>query len=60
MDTLKGAWIAFEINIRAGVIGTFSVVDVLGASVELYRLVDLLLSPTYCYITFQDKSAASR
>ncbi|KAH0830757.1 hypothetical protein J3R83DRAFT_2237 [Lanmaoa asiatica] len=37
VDTLKGTWLAFEMNLRAGVVGAFSVGDVLGASVELYR-----------------------
>ncbi|KAG6376336.1 hypothetical protein JVT61DRAFT_2317 [Boletus reticuloceps] len=37
VDTLRGAWSAFEINVRAGLVGAFSVADVLGATVELYR-----------------------
>ncbi|KAG9318671.1 hypothetical protein JVU11DRAFT_765 [Chiua virens] len=37
VDTLKGAWLAFDINLRSGVAGAFSIVDILGASVELYR-----------------------
>lgn len=37
VDTLKGTWSAFEINVRAGLAGAFSVTDVLGATVELYR-----------------------
>ncbi|KAH0827179.1 hypothetical protein J3R83DRAFT_4871 [Lanmaoa asiatica] len=37
VDTLEGTWLAFEMNLRAGVVGAFSVGDVLGASVELYR-----------------------
>lgn len=42
-ETLKGVWIAFEVNGRASVVGAYSVADVLGASVELYRLVDPVL-----------------
>lgn len=60
VDILKGAWLAFEINVRAGVVGAFSVVDVLGASVELYRLGDPLFSLTICHTTFQNKSATPR
>lgn len=60
VDTLKGVWLAFEINVRAGVVGAFSIVDVLGASVELYKLGDPLFFLTICHITCQNKSSTSR
>ena len=59
VDTLRGAWLAFEINVRAGLVGAFSVADVLGATVELYRSVDPLFSLAVCHATSQNKSATS-
>ncbi|KAF8559768.1 hypothetical protein OG21DRAFT_1402239 [Imleria badia] len=44
VDTLRGVWSAFEINVRAGLAGAFSIADVLGAAVELYRSVVALSS----------------
>lgn len=59
-DTLGGAWLAFEINSRAGLVGAFSVADILGATVELYRLVDSLFSSATCNTPSQNKSTTSR
>jgi hypothetical protein len=40
VETLRGTWFSFETNARAGMVGAFSAMDVLGATVELYRWVD--------------------
>ncbi|KIK96331.1 hypothetical protein PAXRUDRAFT_10898 [Paxillus rubicundulus Ve08.2h10] len=37
VETLRGTWFSFEANARAGMVGAFSAMDVLGATVELYR-----------------------
>ncbi|KIJ16952.1 hypothetical protein PAXINDRAFT_168391 [Paxillus involutus ATCC 200175] len=37
VETLRGTWFSFETNARAGMVGAFSAMDVLGATVELYR-----------------------
>lgn len=60
VDTLKGTWLAFEVNIRAGVVGAFGIADVLGATVELYRSGDSPLSLAFCHATSQNKSTTSR
>ncbi|KAF9246326.1 hypothetical protein BU15DRAFT_39687 [Melanogaster broomeanus] len=39
VDTMKGTWFAFETNARAGMVGAFSAMEVLGATVEIYRWV---------------------
>lgn len=60
MDTVKGTWLAFEVHVRAGVVGAFSVADVLGAAVELYRSADPQFFLTVCHATSQNESATAR
>lgn len=60
MDTLRGTWLAFEVNVRAGVVSAFSVADVLGVTVELYRSADPPPPLTICHTTSQNKGTTSR
>lgn len=60
VDALRGVWSAFEINVRAGLVGAFNVADILGTAVELYRSVVTLSSLAVRHANSQNKSTTSR